>query len=400
MIRVKNFIMSVFTLKFFQKLLAYWLLITFIYLFSDFAFFFFLTFIFAYLFFSLAKSLKLKLTGFVNSKCRTKRKELYKKFLKVNTIIIIEYIIFIILIVLLLVSILPQISREVTELAAKTTDLSSWLTKYFAESNFDVWFAEKTIDYVNVEVSKLSDHIPELLKQIRNASLVFMQIILALVLSLVILLDRNKLWNYLLWIKRSNFKFLYKEYKIIFEKVVKSFWLILKAQSMIALVNAILTIVWLSLIALVYYFIWDSFPLFFPYILTLGLIVFIFGFIPVLGTFISSIPVLVVAFSTYWGIQIVVLVIALIAIIHAIEAYFLNPRIVSKFMNFPVSLTFLILIISEHTFGFAGLLIWVSLFYFLVWLFKDIDKSITKKRKIKSLESDLLARVEAEKTKK
>lgn len=394
MIRVKDFLVSIFTLKFFQKILAYGLLILFIYLFSDFAFFFFLTFIFAYLFYSSADSIKSRLTKFINKRCSDKRKPLYKSLLKTNSIIILEYILFIIMMVLLLVSILPQISKEITELATKTSDLSSWLAKYFVENNIDVWFAEKTIDYINAEVSKLSDHIPDLLKQVKNASILFLQFIMSLILSLVILLDRQKLQNYLLWIKRSNFKFLYKEYKIIFEKVVKSFGLILKAQAMIALVNAILTTIWLSLIALVYFYFDASFPVFFPYILTLWLIVFVFGFVPVLGTFISSVPILIVAYSTYWGLQIVLFIAALIAFIHAVEAYILNPKIVSRFMNFPVSLTFLILIISEHTFGFAWLLIWVSLFYFLVSLFKDIDKSITKKRKIKKLETDILKRVE------
>lgn len=396
---IKNFLLSVFTVKFFQKLLAYWLLIAFIYLFSDFAFLFFITFIFAYLFYSLAKNIRTNILNFIKNKNKEKFK-IYEKILKVNTIIIFEYILFILLIILLLVSILPQISREVTELAIKTTDLSSWLTKYFAQSNYDVWFAEKIIDYVNSEISKIGTHLPKFLIQIKNTWLWFLQIILALILSLVILLDRNKLQKYLLWIKKSNFKFLYKEYRIIFEKVIKSFGLILKAQAMIAIVNAVLTILWLTIIAVIYYFLGDNNPLFFPYILTLWLLVFIFGFIPILWTFLSSIPIIIVGFSTYWGINIVFFIIALMVVIHTIEAYLLNPKIVSKFMNFPVSLTFLILIISEHTFGFAWLLIWVSLFYFLIWLFKDIDEAITRKRKISKIEKNIMKRVREEKMKK
>ena len=41
----------------------------------------------------------------------------------------------------------------------------------------------------------------------------------------------------------------------------------------------------------------------------------------------------------------------------AFEAYFLNPKIVSHLFELPVSLTFVILIVSEHIFGIAGLLI-------------------------------------------
>jgi len=40
----------------------------------------------------------------------------------------------------------------------------------------------------------------------------------------------------------------------------------------------------------------------------------------------------------------------LVAIVHFIEAYYLNPKIVSTFLELPVSLTFMILVISEYIF--------------------------------------------------
>jgi predicted PurR-regulated permease PerM len=211
-------------------------------------------------------------------------------------------------------------------------------------------------------------------QKLKDAGIVFLQVVLALVLSFVFIIDRKKLNKYLGWVKKSNFKFLYHEYNIIFDKIVKSFGLILKAQTMIAFVNAILTIIWLYIIGAAY-------GIIFPYILTLWLIVFIFGFIPVLGVFLSSIPIAIVAYTTVWWYDIVLAIAVLIVIVHAVEAYYLNPKIVSSFLDFPVSLTFLILIISEHIFWFAWLLIWVSLFYFLMWVLKDIDVAITKKKK-------------------
>lgn len=41
----------------------------------------------------------------------------------------------------------------------------------------------------------------------------------------------------------------------------------------------------------------------------------------------------------------------MIAIVHAVEAYYLNPKIVSSYVHFPVFITFIILLISEHLFG-------------------------------------------------
>jgi len=152
-------------------------------------------------------------------------------------------------------------------------------------------------------------------------------------------MDRDKLNSYLANIKKSNFKFLHAEYAIIFEKVVKSFGLILRAQSMIAFANAILTVLGLIIISVFC-------GQLFPFLLTLGLIVFVFGFVPVLWVFISSIPILFIAYSTY-GMSAAVAVIILILVVHAIEAYYLNPKIVSSYLELPVSMTFVILLVSE-----------------------------------------------------
>ncbi len=71
----------------------------------------------------------------------------------------------------------------------------------------------------------------------------------------------------------------------------------------------------------------------------------------------------------------------MIAVVHAIEAYYLNPKIVSSYMNFPVFITFIILLISEHLFGLIGLLMGVPLFSILTGLIEDLDKYVTEIKK-------------------
>ena len=55
------------------------------------------------------------------------------------------------------------------------------------------------------------------------------------------------------------------------------------------------------------------------------------------------------------------------------EAYVLNPKIVSSYMDFPVFITFLILLVSEHIFGFLGLLVGVPLFYICIDILRDFN---------------------------
>ena len=76
----------------------------------------------------------------------------------------------------------------------------------------------------------------------------------------------------------------------------------------------------------------------------------------------------------------------MIAIVHAVEAYYLNPKIVSSYLHFPIFITFIILIISEHLFGLMGLLIGVPLFSIIIGLIEDLDKYLDEvKKKVKNI---------------
>lgn len=75
----------------------------------------------------------------------------------------------------------------------------------------------------------------------------------------------------------------------------------------------------------------------------------------------------------------------MLGVVHAVEAYYLNPKIVSSYVHFPVFITFLILTISEHFFGLIGLLVGVPLFSILIGLVEDFDRYINSVKKEYSL---------------
>lgn len=376
MSKLSHFINLLFTKKFMSKFVAYFLLILFFFLFSSFMWVFLLTFIFAYLFLNSAEFMKTKLDYFFeNHLSRPLMIAFLKRVIWVNFLIILEYIVFVWIIIFLVSDMVPKLITELSDLPKNIPFLSepihSVKNALVEVKNFksEIWGSINQI-VTNQDM----DVIMSILSKLKSASVIFLQIIISIILSFVFLIDRVRLQNYLLGIKKSSFKFLYKEYKIIFEKIVLSFWLIFKAQAMIAFANMILTIIWLVIIWLIH---WGSFP----YLLTLWLIVFISWFIPVIWVFISSIPITIIAYSMIWGYSVVIEVVLLIIFVHFVEAYYLNPKIVSSFLEIPVSLTFVVLIMSEHLFWVAWLLIWISIFYFIVWLFRDLDKVLKKKKK-------------------
>ncbi len=378
MSKFKQITSFVLSKAFWYKFLAYFLLIVFLYIFRWFIWVFLLTFIFSYLFYSTSKFLKEKIDNFLKKDTKTNR--FFKKLFSLNLIIVLVYVLFITTIAFIASDLIPKLITELSDLHKTIPFVADYVDDLLARLNeLKNFNSELWTTFNSLTDSQDFWIFLEVLTKLKSFSIVFFKWVLALFLSFVFLLDRKKLKSYLWRIKESNFKFLYNEYKIIFDKVVKSFWVIIRAQASIALVNTVLTTIWL----LVIWFI-NSGDVY-PYLLTLVLIVFLAWFIPVLWTFISSIPIIIVwyiSFPERW-ISIVLEITILIAIIHMVEAYFLNPKIVAKALSLPISLTFLILLLSEDLFWAAWLILWMSLFYFIVWLFSDIDTTMGKKKKKK-----------------
>ncbi len=96
-------------------------------------------------------------------------------------------------------------------------------------------------------------------------------------------------------------------------------------------------------------------------------IVFICGLIPVLGTFISSVPIILLGINTggfllgFWALCVILLV-------HGFENYLINPRIIGAFFKISPVLILLILYFALHFFGLWGMLLGVPTSVFLYHL--------------------------------
>ncbi|MDR1042210.1 MAG: AI-2E family transporter [Deltaproteobacteria bacterium] len=92
----------------------------------------------------------------------------------------------------------------------------------------------------------------------------------------------------------------------------------------------------------------------------LSVVVFACGLIPVMGVFISSVPVMLVAINA-GGLSMLAWVLALIVVIHAVEAYILNPRIVSSVLHINPVITLMILYIAHSIMGMWGMFLGVPI---------------------------------------
>lgn len=125
-----------------------------------------------------------------------------------------------------------------------------------------------------------------------------------------------------------------------------------EAQSVVAVVNAVLTSVVFMALGL-------------PSIALLAMIVFVCSYIPVLGMFLSTLPAAFLALRI-GGIPHVLWLIAAILVIHAIEAYMLNPLIYGRHLRLHPLAVLVILVIAEHVVGVWGLLLGVPVAAFVL----------------------------------
>jgi predicted PurR-regulated permease PerM len=138
---------------------------------------------------------------------------------------------------------------------------------------------------------------------------------------------------------------------------------VIRGQLKICLVNGILTGIGFGLLGLNFTFI-------------LAVFAAVMSLIPIFGSILSSIPAVAIAFAQapdgpddYSGVVRAALVLGWILVIHAVEANFLNPKIMGSSAKINPILVVLSLVIGEHWFGLVGALLAVPTFAILQTIF-------------------------------
>jgi predicted PurR-regulated permease PerM len=185
-----------------------------------------------------------------------------------------------------------------------------------------------------------------------------LNLVLALALSFLLLLEKKKIGRFGDVLGKSRIAFVYRHFMAFGLSFCRTFAKVMKVQITIAFVNAILSIIILACLG-------------FPNIWGLGVMIFILGLVPVAGVIVSLIPLSIIAFNT-GGIIKVIEVLIMVLFIHAVEAYILNPKLMSNRTSLPISFVFIILLVSEQYLHVWGLLIGVPLFIFVLAIF-DVD---------------------------
>ena len=197
-----------------------------------------------------------------------------------------------------------------------------------------------------------SEGISYMITHISNIGKVGVNIIIALILSIFFLLEKDKIIEFTSKFRQSKISGICSELEFFWEKFISSFGKVIEVQILIATINGVLSTIGLWIIG-------------FPHLLGFGMMVMLLGLIPVAGVIISLVPLSIVAFNSGGLVQ-VVYVLVMIALLHAIEAYILNPKLMSAKTKLPIFYTLSILIVSEHIAGVLGLIVGIPIFMFIL----------------------------------
>ncbi|CAN0336329.1 unnamed protein product [Pylaiella littoralis] len=99
--------------------------------------------------------------------------------------------------------------------------------------------------------------------------------------------------------------------------------------------------------------------------LVLSFIVFLCSFVPVVGVFVSTLPMAAAALGDY-GMSKVFQILLMIFGVHAVEAYFLNPQIYASKLKMHPVVVIGVLYVAEHLVGVQGLIMAVPCAVFVI----------------------------------
>ncbi len=191
-----------------------------------------------------------------------------------------------------------------------------------------------------------------LIQSVTNIWNFSLNIFIALILSLFLILEKDRTITFLNRFEHSKIGFIYVYYKKLAKNFNNSFAKVMETQILISFINSLVSAIVLYVMG-------------FNQVIGLGFMIFILGLIPVAGVLISLIPLSIIAFKL-GGLIKVLYILGMIVVLHSLEAYFLNPKLMSMKTKLPVFFTFIILIMAEHFMGVWGLLFGIPLFLFFL----------------------------------
>lgn len=264
-------------------------------------------------------------------------------------IVIVVYLIIVIFAYFSITVYVPKLFNQTIQMIE---EVFSFYQKMNSDNRLFEWISEN-VGFQEIK-QQLTTGAKVIFNTITSIGSMGLTLVLSFLLSFFFIIEIDWVTEFGKAFQRSKIGCFSQDVAYLGKKFVNTFGVVIEAQFIIALINTSLTTIGL-------YFL--KFPQ--DQLFSLALMIFILSLIPVAGVIISCVPLSLIAY-TNGGIQDVIYILVMITIIHAIESYFLNPKLMSSKTDLPVFYVFIILMFSEKFFGIWGLIIGIPVFVFLL----------------------------------
>jgi predicted PurR-regulated permease PerM len=139
---------------------------------------------------------------------------------------------------------------------------------------------------------------------------------------------------------------------------------VVRGQLTIMLINGVLTLIGLLVLRI-------------PFAFALTAVATLLYVVPIFGTILSSVPIVLLALSA-GGLSKALLALSWILVIHAVESYVLNPKIMGDAARIHPVLIVLALVIGERTHGIIGALLAVPVASVVVAIFRFLQRKLAE----------------------
>ena len=298
--------------------------------------------------------------GFIVSSVAYKLRRKYR--FNRRMVVVLIYLLFVVGVVAFLRYIPTRLLSETMtfteQLPSTISSLNEWIDNKFADNEVVAPILSQIKETIKPETTVVSAW--NFLRNVLEKSVHYIGwFFLAMLFSFLILFDLPKLSKSVRNLRFTRLAETYRETSdsiILFAKVVGENF---RAQLIISAINTILTAICLYMLNV-------------KAVALLSTIVFMCGLIPVLGMWISSVPIILMAINS-GGIELGLWALVVIIVIHMLEAYVLNPRIVSSVMHINPVMTLIILYIAHELIGLWGMLLGVPI---AVYIYRKINKPL------------------------
>jgi predicted PurR-regulated permease PerM len=257
--------MQLFRSQGFKRIITLLLIFLFLYLMKGMLNLMLLTFVFTYLIDNVSRFLIKKFEGKIR---------LNYKVMIVAVALFVTAMLFIIII-----DFLPLVTHEFRQVVKQIHEIYTTVP-----NNEIINLIKDKLDQIYAHIFS-AEGINYIVQSISNISKLAINIIIALILSIFFLLEKDKISDFTYKFKQSKAAGIYNELEFFGGKFLSSFGKVIEVQIVIATINGVLSTIGLSIIG-------------FPHLLGFGMMVMLLGLIPVAGVIISLVPLSIVAFNS------------------------------------------------------------------------------------------------------